>query len=205
MTTFAIMTENAVRVQGPPQGAWTAEDWERLEWETDERYEIIEGMLYVSKSPSGFHQWALIQLAIRLGGMVLDKGLGYPFFAPIGVFMPGCEPVQPDFVVVTAARKDIIRDRRIYGVPDLIIEVLSPGNRVYDEDTKRRAYQRCGVPEYGMLDLLERRLRLFSLGKDGTYGEARIFKQDDIVSFACLPGINIRLNILFDGAPDTTL
>lgn len=72
--------------------------------------------------------------------------------APIGVIMPGAEPVQPDFPLIRVERREIIdEDGRIRGVPDLIAEVLSPSNPDLDTVTKRAAYARAGVPEYGML------------------------------------------------------
>ncbi len=50
--------------------------------------------------------------------------------------MPGCDPVQPDYVVILKSNAAIIADRRIRGVPNIIIEVQSPGNSAYDERVK---------------------------------------------------------------------
>jgi Uma2 family endonuclease len=204
MMTLAIPTDGGVLVHGPRQGEWTADDWELLP-DDGNIYEIIEGVLYVSKSPTTFHQWVSIQLAVRMGGQVHEKGLGFAFFAPTGVFMPGCEPVQPDFLIVKMTNKDIIRDRRVYGVPDLIVEILSPGNREYDLDVKLTTYADAGVPEYVIIDLAARTLALRKLIALGEYGEPQVCGEGDSVSFACAPGVVLKIGDLFAGAPDTTL
>lgn len=203
MVTLVIPTD-APTVKGPPQGHWTRADWEALP-DDGSRYEIIEGVLFMSTAPSAFHQYIIWQMVELVGIPAKRQGLAYPFFAPIGVFMPGCEPVQPDLVVVLREHADIIRERRIHGVPDLIVEVLSPGSREYDEDVKLKAYAAAGVPEYAVIDPAERQLRLYALEAAGQYRAPRVFNEADSVTFACLPTISFRVGALFEGAPDTTL
>jgi Uma2 family endonuclease len=205
MVTFAIMTENEAVVQGPPQGHWTREDWEQLPKDDNRKYEIIEGHIYVSTSPSLFHNWIIRRLDEYVGLPAERAGLGFAATMQAGVFMPSTQPAQPDFVFVSASRADIIHDRHINGVPDLIIEVLSPGNSTYDLETKYLAYEKARVPEYAIVDARTRELRLYRLGVESTYSPASIYKQDDLVTFACLPGLQLRVGALFDGAPDTTL
>jgi len=191
-------------VQGPPQGHWTSSDWENLP-DDGNRYEIIEGVLYVSTAPSYFHQWIIKRLVHKLGVPAEEQGLAYVDFAPIGVFMPGCEPVQPDLVVVLTERKSIIRNRRIQGVPDLIAEVLSPGSVDYDEGVKLAAYAKASVPEYVAIDPAERQLRYYRLSAPGEYAPAETFREGDTITFACLPTLPVPISYLFAGAPDTSL
>ncbi|MGB9633195.1 MAG: Uma2 family endonuclease, partial [Chloroflexaceae bacterium] len=144
MRTLVISTD-APTVPGPPQGHWTYADWEALP-DDGNIYEIIDGVLYMTTAPSSFHQWIQQRLYRYLGLPVEDNRLGFVFTAPIGLLIPGCDPVQPDFVFVRQANAGIIRDRRIRGVPDLIIEILSPNRVVYDTQVKLGAYARAGVP-----------------------------------------------------------
>src|SRR5262249_28653549 len=139
-----------------------------------------------------------------LGMVAEDMGLGFASTAPGGVIMPGCDPVQPDFAFVVKARAGIIRDRRIYGVPDLIIEVLSPSNRLYDEEVKLQAYANAGVPEFALIDPTARLVRLYTLKEQGSYGEAVDFDSTQSVTFKCLPSISLEVSKLFEGAPDPT-
>jgi Uma2 family endonuclease len=202
MVTLVTPTD-AAPVIGPPQGHWTAADWEHLP-DDGNRYEIIAGVLYMSTSPSYFHQWIIKQMYRLLGVPAEANGWAYCDFAPIGLLMPGCDPVQPDLVVVLRERAAIIRNRRIMGVPDLIVEVMSPGSMSYDQDVKRDAYESAGVPEYALVNPRER-LLLYTLQADHRYGLPQKFGENDTLTFACLPGISIRVGDLFAGSPDTTL
>jgi Uma2 family endonuclease len=191
-------------VIGPTQGQWTYADWETLP-DDDNRYEVIDGVLYVSTAPSFFHQWIISRLYRHLGVPAEDKGLAFTITSPVGVIMPGCDPVQPDFVLVLAEHALIIHNKRIRGVPDLIVEVISPGSIAYDEDVKLTAYVRAGVPEYAIIDPAQRQLRLYQLEKPGHYLNPQIFGEADTVKFACLPTIPVSIAGLFAGSPDTTL
>ena len=205
MVTLAIPTDaDAPAVYGPLQGQWTYADWERLP-DDGNRYEIIDGVIYMTTAPSTFHQWIALQLVRRVAIPAEDQGLAYSFFAPVGVLMPGCDPVQPDFVVVLSPRAGIIRDRRVRGVPDLLVEILSRGNAPYDREVKLAAYARAGVPEYAIVDPRARTLSHYQLDAQGAYGSPRVYAAADAMSFACLPTIILTVGDLFAGAPDTTL
>ncbi|MDX1992383.1 MAG: Uma2 family endonuclease [bacterium] len=203
MLTYVILTD-APRVMGPPQGQWTAADWETLP-DDGNRYEIIDGVLYMSTAPSFFHQWIIRRLDHHVGFPAEQQGLGFAAVAPVGLFMPGAQPVQPDFVFVRMENRDIIRDRRIYGVPDLIVEVISPGSEVYDREDKLKAYAMAGVPEYGLVDPRSRTLTHHRLHQPGQYHPPTVYSEGDRVTFACLPALSFAQADLFAGAPDTTL
>lgn len=200
MATLVITTDAPI-VDGPPQGRWTAADWEKLPPD-GKRYEVIDGVLYMSTAPSYFHQYITLQLVRYIGIPAEDQRLARVGFAPIGVLMPGCDPVQPDFVVVLAAQVAIIHDRRIYGTPDLIIEILSPGNRAYDEQVKLHAYARAGLPEYAIIDPANRNLRHYRLEPSGQYGQPQVYDHSQIMYFDCLPGLSVPVGDLFAGAQD---
>ncbi len=204
-TTLPILTDGPVIV-GPPQGQWTHDDWETLlDHGLGIRYEIIDGALYMTTAPSSFHQWISGRLTRYIGIPAEDQGHAFSFAAPIGVIMPGCDPVQPDFVVVLIANSAIIRDRRIWGPPDLLVEILSPSNAPYDRHVKLLAYAGAGVPEYAIVDPAARELVHYHRNAQGRYDAPRTYTAADTVTFDCLPGITVTLGDLFAGAPDTTL
>ncbi len=204
MTTLVIPTEEVHAVAGPPQGHWAYADWQTLP-DDGKRYEVIDGVLYMTTAPSSFHQWIVQRLVRYVGLPMEDQGLGFGFTAPIGVLMPGCDPVQPDYVVVLQANASIIRGGRIRGVPDLIVEVLSPGSIAYDQGVKLEAYARAGVPEYAIIDPATRTLSHYRLAAEGQYEQPRVYGEHDTMSFDCLPSIVVPVAQLFAGAPDTTL
>jgi Uma2 family endonuclease len=119
--------------------------------------------------------------------------------------MPGCEPVQPDYVFVLKDNADIINGGRIRGVPNLIGEVQSPGNAAYDERVKLIAYAFAGVPEYAIVKPAARMVSYYRLDALGRYTAPREYTEADTILFDCLPGIAVPIAQLFAGAPDTTL
>lgn len=185
-------------------------DWNYARWEelSDDgnRYEVIDGVLYMTTAPSNFHQWITLRLYRCVGIPLEDQGLVYVFTAPVGVLMAGCDPVQPDFVVVRCTNASIIYDRRIRGVPDLIAEILSPTNPEQDTRVKRGAYARAGVPEYWIIRP-EHRDVLVCSNPDAAlsdYTQTRLFVAEEELVAATLP-VRVRVSELFAGAPDTTL
>jgi Uma2 family endonuclease len=198
MMVFPVSPESVSQVIGPPQGQWTFADWEALD-HSSLRYEIIDGVLYVTKSPIPLHQRSVKYLLYHLGKPAEDLGIAEAFLAPIGVVMPGCDPVQPDFVLIRRENMGIVHARLIEGVPDLIAEVLSPGTADYDEGVKLEAYAKCGVPEYLVLDPQARVLRYYRLEAPGRYAPPRQFREGERVSFECAPGIAVA--DLFARAP----
>ena len=134
--------------------------WDRARWEQlpddGSRYEVIAGVLYMSTVPTPLHQWIIRQAALALIRRIYEPGIGIVFWSPIGLFMPGCDPVQPDLLVVRMADQGIIGERGIEGVPALLIEVLSPSNPEQDLVVKRACYARAGVPEYWIIRPTER-------------------------------------------------
>ncbi|HMM41031.1 MAG TPA: Uma2 family endonuclease [Thermomicrobiales bacterium] len=188
-----------------PDSSWDYSRWELLP-DDGKRYEVICGVLYMSTAPSQFHQWVVMQLIDLVGLPAKRQGLAYPYIAPIGVLMRGCDPVQPDFLLIRQDRADIIPDQRIRGVPDLIAEVLSPTNPEQDTVVKRAAYARAGVPEYWIVRPATRDVLLcWQPDADlGDYTQSRLIATDaELVS----PTLGLRVTVadLFAGAPNEAL
>jgi Uma2 family endonuclease len=185
--------------------SWDRTRWERLPAD-GRRYEVIDGVLYVSTTPSFFHQWIIRQMVRVLFAQVDDAGVGITMWAPIGVFMPGCDPVQPDVLVIRQTELDIVHDRRVFGVPALLAEILSPGNAQIDTETKRTAYARAGVPEYWIVRPSERDVLCYSEPDAalGDYAQSLHVRSDGEPASPTLP-VRLAVGDLFAGAPDTTV
>jgi Uma2 family endonuclease len=185
-------------------------DWNRARWEQlpadGNRYEVIDGVLYMTTAPSPFHQWIIRQIVRALFQQIDDTNIGTTLWSPIGVFMPGCDPVQPDILVIRNANLGIVNDRRVNGVPALLVEVLSPSNPEQDLEVKRDAYARAGVPEYWIVRPAERDALVYSQ-PDATQGSYALVEQatpDGELVSATLP-FRAPVASFFAGAPDTTL
>jgi Uma2 family endonuclease len=147
-----------------PAGAWTYDDLSTLP-EDGKRYEIIEGVLYEMPAPTWAHSTVIANLIIMLIPIVANLG-GRWRTAPLDVFFPGADPVQPDIVVLLPGGKAQPAPRGIEGPPDLIVEVLSPTNRGHDVLTKRALYARAGVREYWLVDPEARTIEILALDRD---------------------------------------
>lgn len=114
------------------------------------RYELLEGDLYVTPAPSPLHQRVSKRLQRRLEAYFEARGLGEVFNAPIDVILTNQDVVQPDLVVVTNSAQ--ISARGIEGPPTLVVEILSPSTRDHDRTAKARRYSALGVPHYWLID-----------------------------------------------------
>lgn len=68
--------------------------------------------------------------------------------APVDLQLSDNDIVQPDLVVVLNDRRNVLTPAKINGVPNLVIEIVSPSNQDYDFKVKRALYERSGIPEY---------------------------------------------------------
>jgi len=114
------------------------------------RYELLEGALHVTPAPSPLHQRVSKRLQRILEAYFEEKGLGEVFNAPLDVILTNQDVVQPDLVLVTNPEQ--ISSQGIEGPPLLLVEVLSPSTRNYDQRAKAQRYAVLGVPHYWMVD-----------------------------------------------------
>ena len=185
--------------------SWNRARWEQLP-DDGKRYEVIDGVLYMTTAPSNFHQWIVQEIYVTLRRQINDSGVGFTFLAPIGVFMPGCDPVQPDVVVVRATDRGMFQERHIVGAPALLVEVLSPTNAGQEMRVKRDAYARAGVPEYWMVRPATRDVVVCSRPDvaSGEYLRSDYVAPDDELVSPTLP-VRTAVAAFFAGVPDTTL
>ncbi len=195
------LPELALRSQ---DAGWNRERWERLP-EDGNRYEVIDGILYMTTAPSAFHQWIIRQIVRILFVQIDDAGIGITLWSPLGLFMPECDPVQPDIIVIRTENLHIIHDRRITGIPALLVEVLSPSNPTQDTETKRKAYARAGVPEYWIVRPASRDLLLCTRPDAalGDYASSDLITPDGTLVSPMLP-VRTPIARFFADAPDTT-
>lgn len=184
---------------------WTYERWLTLPNDGN-RYEIIDGILYMTTAPKFFHQWIISRIVRLLQMQVEESGFGLVIFAPIGLLMPGCDPVQPDILVVRAEDRDMIYGGRIHTVPALIVEVLSSGNSATDTHIKRAAYARAGLPEYWIVRPAERDVIVLSQPDPslGDYLQTRSYAGNSELIAATLP-FRAIVTEFFAGSADETV
>lgn len=129
---------------------WTVEQLQELP-DDGNRYEIIDGVLYVTPAPRAVHQRILGELYALLKPYAKSLGLAV-FFAPADVHFSERTLVQPDLFAFEAPVSFATFGYRDITHLDLAVEVLSPGTARVDRSIKRPLYQKHGVSEYWMVD-----------------------------------------------------
>lgn len=116
--------------------------------------ELIDNQLHMSPSPIFIHQKTVQEIFRKLCSEVSDKGRGEVLLAPFDVYLDEVKnAVQPDIIVVFNENRRIIDEKGyIHGVPDILIEILSPNNKDHDLIRKKDLYERFGVKEYWIVD-----------------------------------------------------
>lgn len=134
------------------QGEWTAELARALP-DDGNRYEVLDGELFVTPAPALLHQRALGELFTLLRPYVTTRRLGEVLLSPADIEFSPKRLLQPDLFVLPELRG--ARHRTWRDVKDLLlaVEVLSPSTARADRIRKRRIYQDEGVPEYWIVDL----------------------------------------------------
>jgi Uma2 family endonuclease len=137
------------------------------------RHEIIDGDHYMNPSPSTKHQTVSRHLQFQLYTQIEVKKRGRVFDAPYDVELADHDIVQPDLVVVMNENRRIVTPKRIRGIPNLCVEILSESNPAYDRVLKFEMYQRCRVPEYWIVDPEEQSIDIYVLDSSGVFQHRR--------------------------------
>ncbi|MGF1645759.1 MAG: Uma2 family endonuclease [Kineosporiaceae bacterium] len=112
-----------------------------------QRYELVDGVVLVTPSPTFDHQWDSAQLHVQL--FLASPPELRVLAAPFDVRLADDTLVRPDLVVLR--RRDVV-DGRLTGIPLLAVEFLSPSTRGQDLLLKRARYARAGIPSYWVVD-----------------------------------------------------
>jgi Uma2 family endonuclease len=177
----------ANHVPGPRQGYWTYDHYAAMQ-DDGQRYEIVDGVLYMTPSPSGSHQATVGEFFAYLRIYVQLAGLGRVFMAPFDVELATDVVVQPDVFVLLNAGLEKYTEKRIIGAPDLVVEVASPSTTTYDRHNKYVAYTQARVPEYWIADPIAHTVEVLIL-EAGTYHSLGVFSGQATLPSKIVPGI----------------
>ncbi|MBB4634594.1 Uma2 family endonuclease [Longimicrobium terrae] len=146
----------------PARRGWSYAEFRRLP-DDGNRYEVIDGELFVTPSPLTIHQKIVGRIFAAIEAFCEEHGAGTVLFAPCDVIFGEGDYLEPDLVFVRRDREEIIGERGIEGPPDLVVEVLSESTAMRDRGIKRDRYAGYGVPEYWIVDSDAKAIEVYRL------------------------------------------
>ncbi|MBX3402332.1 MAG: Uma2 family endonuclease [Phycisphaeraceae bacterium] len=159
--------------------------------ETTERYELVDGVVFMSPRPTPRHQ-KIIQLMLMQLSCYGDEHTGFEFFMDVDLVLANDRVYAPDLVCYLPGKLKQL-PQVLNTPPDLLVEVLSPGTKAFDLTTKRNDYEAFGVGEYWAYDPADGRLRRFQRSAGKLVEAAAVGDKADCL---VLPGWSLDLRPL---------
>ncbi|MBO0937283.1 Uma2 family endonuclease [Fibrella sp. HMF5335] len=174
-----------------------------LTWQFQERLELIKGYIFPMSAPARRHQQMLLNLTLSVGNYLRDSPCKV-YFAPFDVRLPRrptadnqkiATVLQPDLCVICDASK--LDDKGCNGSPDLVVEILSPGNTRKEMKQKFDAYQEAGVREYWIFQPDDRNVFQYVLNDEGIYIGLHPLTDEDVLVSRVFPDFTVDLAAVF--------
>lgn len=170
---------------------------------SEQRYELIDGEIYLLASPSYNHQVIVGEIAWHLNGYFRDKRCR-PLTAPLDVrlfghatkFEEDPNVVQPDVIVICDEDK-VGADGKYEGVPTLIAEVLSRSTKGKDMAVKLNLYMKSGIEEYWIIDPENKSATQFSFSRERDIESMHTYREADTIASTAFAGLAIPLAEVF--------
>ncbi|PWS28290.1 restriction endonuclease [Pedobacter yonginense] len=174
-----------------------------LNWLFEDRVELIKGKIFkMSPAPSRMHQ-EISRNIFRSVANFLNRKVCKVYSAPFDVRFPKRSKddrdvftvLQPDICVICDKSK--LDDRGCIGAPDLVVEILSPGNNKKELIQKYQVYEEFGVKEYWVVSQSDQSILIYTLDESGKFQPSKIFTLSETISSSVLPGFELILDDVF--------
>ncbi len=175
----------------------TYEEFEKMNEETSNRYEFVDGEVYMLGSPNVFHQRVVSRLHIAMDRYLTEIPCDV-FESPFDVTLLRrgnknfANIVQPDLLIACDWKADTNEKGRYTGIPRLLVEVLSPGNSEKEMFTKLDLYRDSGIEEYWIVDPLRGNVIIYRFENYGIV-ETKAFNGDGECESMVYPGLTFRV------------
>ena len=200
-TTMETDKPHTVKEPDIEYGYYSYADY--LTWQFEEVVELIKGKIFkkAAAAPKRIHQRVSLKLAAKLYTF-LEGQKCQVYDAPFDVRFPKeskedhkiHDVVQPDICVICDPEK--LDDRGCIGAPDLIVEILSPGNSKTELKHKFQLYESHGVREYWIIHTENQDLLIYRLA-DGKYVPSRLLTSGDVIKSTVIEGFTLDLEEFF--------
>ncbi len=159
---------------------------------TDNRYELVDGELVMVPQPTGDHSDAIDLLFKAIEAAISLQQQPWKLKRDVGIYVgvnsrTGKDRSRiPDLTIFTNAQWAVIKADKIRGAvsktaPLFAVEIVSPGSKKTDSDTKQEEYKNIGIPEYWIVDLKQQKVSVLSL-VDGEYQITEFTGKNQIIS-----------------------
>ena len=183
--------------EGDPRVKLTYDDFVLFP-DDGKRHELVDGEHYVTPSPNTRHQQISGDLFALIWTYLEAHPVGRVFHAPYDVVFSDCDVVAPDLLYVSNERAaEVVTAQHVQGVPDVVVEIASPGTRKRDETIKRPLYERAGVSEYWIVDPETDVVRLYRRTREGFDRAMELSREaGDVLATPLMPGLALPLTRL---------
>ncbi len=150
----------------------------------------------MTPSPLSEHQRLVARLFRKLDAFVIEHQLGEVMIAPIDVLLSDEDVVQPDLLFIAEDHLSKITQKNITGVPDLVIEILSPGTEQRDRIIKRKLYGIHGAKEFWIVDPQAKTIEV--IGWQGSdFKTLQVYPEGALFQSSLLKGFQFPVTDLF--------
>jgi Uma2 family endonuclease len=168
-----------------------------LSWQFKERVELFRGFIAkMSPAPNTFHQEYSGNISGPIWSFLKNKKCKV-YSAPIDVYLPTTDKktvVQPDIIVVCDLVK--IQKKGCVGAPDIVVEILSPGNSKKEMNDKYDLYEEAGVKEYWVVFPEEQVVQIYEL-KENKFQSRKPLANGDKITTPILEGFELEIDEIF--------
>jgi len=158
--------------------------------ETPEKYELIDGVVFMSPSPTPRHQLLCRFLLRELDASA--AGRSATIVPDIDLLLDTGKVYRPDIVVFAPGRFAKLPERFALP-PDLIVEIISPGSKPLDLITKRDDYDAFGVGEYWVIDPQDVSTRIWRRSAGSSARMLEVSVDRDAIDCVSVPGLKVNL------------
>jgi Uma2 family endonuclease len=193
------MEKGVFQMSLPERKLISIDEFNRLREKDNIIYEFIDGVVYMSPSPSTKHQQVSMRLSSEIYNYLKGKTCEV-FSAPFDVHLykegiQGEKIVIPDISVI--CDKTGLNEKGYDGVPELIIEILSPSNQSHDLVFKLNLYMQYGVREYWIVNPILNTIQVYELDEEGNYIQQAVKNEKGDIYSKVLNGFKISLEETF--------
>ncbi len=178
----------------PPQGEWSETYYFALP-DTNRYVELSERRIIMPPHPTRSHQIAVEELYSYLRIFVLERNLGEVHIAPLPVRLWPGKIREPDIFFLSKEHSERAGEQ-VYGVPDIVIEILSSGTEQVDRGEKFFEYAKAGVGEYWLVDPRKQRMEVYIL-KGGIYELQERYDSGEKARSHLLSGFEVEVDKIF--------